>query len=306
MSSEDLQSEIERLTAAVTAAAASKKPLRRPRQVRLRIEALEAEVAAQIQPVLLDFWEELLILFRCCTRSNPQDTHKRLNRMRARYIKREKMADFETFFDVIKAILAPDFITPHGDNKPFSSINSDDVFDGLANHLSPILSRDEPVIMYAGTLLGYVRDGRPIEHDDDIDVAVYLGDHPPEDIPAIWLRYKQQLVDAGVIFPKWAAWHTPVIKLVGDDDVTIDLFPCWSHEGMFSVYPYSCGDLPMDAVFPLTNFKSGPVRLPADTDAFLKQCYGDTWRIPDPLFHFNWRRANRKFRLLKSQNYSIK
>lgn len=280
-------------------------PFDRPRMMWLAIRKLGKPVVALNEPSVYDQWDQLVILYWCHRRANAKMAHKRLNLMRQRHLENGEEGTFEIFFDLVKKMLAPNFITPHGFNKPLSSFDHLDVFGDIGDQLSDVLNRDEPVILYAGTLLGHVRDGRPIAFDDDIDVAVFLGEQKAENVPAVWHQYKRDLAEKGLLSEKWAGWKTPVIKLTSTLGVTIDLFPCWADAGKFSVYPYSWGDIATDVIFPLEDFRTSGLKLPAKSEVFLEQCYGPTWRIPDPLFHFDWDAANRKFHLLKSHNYSV-
>lgn len=305
MNRSELTDQINDLRAAVSEASKQKVPFKRPRKMWLSIRDLGKPVAALNDPLIYDEWDQLVILYWCHRRAKAKSTHKRLNLMRRRYAKNGQEDKFENFFDLIKKMLAPAFITPHGYNKPLSSFTNIDIFADIGDQLAPILEREEPVMLYAGTLLGYVRDGRPIEFDDDVDVAVFLGERKAQDVPEVWHQYKRELAERGLLSEKWAAWKTPVIKLTNAFDVTIDLFPCWTDVGKFSVYPYSWGDIATDKILPLAEFRSSGLKLPARPEAFLEQCYGPKWRIPDPLFHFNWDQANRKFHLLKSHDYSV-
>lgn len=135
---------------------------------------------------IYDDLEELLILFQCYRRWKGRLTHLRLSQMEKRFIATGQGARFDAFFDVIKQLLAPECITPHGYIKKFSSMTGLDVFGELASQLSPILDIGDPVILYSGTLLGHVREDGPIGHDDDVDVAVFLGEHRYEVIPNRW------------------------------------------------------------------------------------------------------------------------
>jgi hypothetical protein len=289
----------------VFGAARTETPLPNVRRVKQAIFNMEKSVVLLDDPHIYDDLEELLILFQCYRRWKGRLTHLRLSQMEKRFIATGQGARFDAFFDVIKQLLAPECITPHGYIKTFSSMTGVDVFGGLASQLSPILDIGDPVILYSGTLLGHVREDGPIGHDDDVDVAVFLGEHRYEVIPNRWYAYKKALFENGLISEKSASIKTPVIKVDTDIGMTIDLFPAWSSEGRFSVYPYSLGELTNGMILPLQGFRTTRIMLPSDSEAFLEHCYGETWRVPDPLFHFDWENAYHKFELLVGHDFSV-
>lgn len=250
-------------------------------------------------------WQETMIAFNCYRRAKPARTHGMLSRLKTRCDEQDQSARFEKFFGFIKDILHPQFITPHGFCTTFSQRPADEILSSLDEILDPLLRSEMPVILYAGALLGYFRDGELIGHDDDIDVAVFLGEQPLQDIAAIWYDYKTGLHDKGLIAPVSIADSGPSFRLENRLGVDVDLFPCWTTNGRFSVYPYSLEALENAAIFPLKPFKDTRLMLPNDPEALLRQSYGEGWKIPDPLFHFDWPDAKRRFKLLCEKDYSL-
>ena len=132
-----------------------------------------------------------------------------------------------------------------------------------------------------GTLLGYVRDGDFIEHDDDVDLC-FLADADgwngafSEFMEAVRrLRQSGERVDvhSAVHFH----WHI--------EGLALDLFMGWTDGDRLNMYEVS-GCLPRHRLLPLRRgrFLGRDVFLPNDPEALLRLIYGEGWHIPDPNF----------------------
>ncbi len=244
---------------------------------------------------LYDDWEETFLLLCCHRRLKPARTHGRLKHMEIRYAEQGMEARFASFFERVKQTLHPDYITPHGYNRTFGEKAGDDIFSKLDAELEPVIRLGKPIILYAGALLGLVREGGLIGHDDDVDFAVHLGESTLEGVAEKWIDYQRELLANECLDTNSLKRNIPIFKVKNNLGIDIDLFPAWTENGRFSVYPYSLNDLPESAIFPLKSLNGGEIMLPQDAPALLAQSYGENWRIPDPLFHFRWRTARRKF-----------
>ena len=136
-----------------------------------------------------------------------------------------------------------------------------------------------------GTLLGYVREGDFIEHDDDIDLC-FLADSDG------WNGAFTEFMDA-VRRLRHAGEQINVHSAVNfhwalADGWAFDLFMGWMQGDRLNMYEVS-GCLPRDRLFPLRRerFKGQHVLVPNDAEALLHLIYGENWRIPDP--NFQWR-----------------
>lgn len=139
-----------------------------------------------------------------------------------------------------------------------------------------------------GTLLGAVRDGEILPHDDDADLA-YLSRHShPSDLILENDRLHGLLVEGGfrVIRHSWS--HLQVLSEDEAHDYYVDIFTAFYKSGSFHE-PIHVREPGMeDAILPLGEVELHGVRLaaPRDPEAWLAACYGPAWRTPDPSFVF--------------------
>lgn len=153
----------------------------------------------------------------------------------------------------------------------------------------------------SGTLLGIVRDGRVIPHDDDFDLAyvsafstpseilaerreihLFLKDHPRFDAKTRPRKFTLQFREEGLRF-------------------YFDLFPAWIIEGRFSEVPLRPRALSGDDILPLgtVDFHGVPLPAPRNPEALLEVNYGPGWRTPDPSFRFDFNQYGKYYWFLQ-------
>jgi hypothetical protein len=129
-----------------------------------------------------------------------------------------------------------------------------------------------------GTLLGLVREGRLMAHDNDIDLAVHLG--------ADTARITQEMERRGLVRVREEEWQGRPSKqkfMLGQ--VLVDVFYLhprgdgFVDHNLFSRQSVLRGTHP--AVKVETRRLGGlDLPVPADTEAYLHHLYGDGWRQP--------------------------
>lgn len=144
--------------------------------------------------------------------------------------------------------------------------------------LSGVLEKVEvPYFFAAGTVLGIVRDGKPLDHDDDIDVGVFEEN---------WQR--DVLLDAFMQHPRFKIEPTmaskPKLRLTHRNGGQVDIFRFYHENG--GVYHDGNFVRWRNSPFEITHHRCGDgktVPIPSSVDRYLTENYGN-WREPDPSF----------------------
>ncbi|RBY77778.1 class I SAM-dependent methyltransferase [Geodermatophilus sp. TF02-6] len=144
-----------------------------------------------------------------------------------------------------------------------------------------------PFVCY-GTLLGAVREGDLIAHDDDADLG-YLSSHEhPADVVRENLELERALRARGFPLVRHSAGH---LQLVFDDgegtqDHYIDVFTAFVVEGRtYLCFQVGCDDLDLRSLSEVT-VRGRRFPAPTAAEQLLAATYGPGWRTPDPSFSF--------------------
>ncbi|MET0725110.1 MAG: methyltransferase domain-containing protein [Leifsonia sp.] len=155
-----------------------------------------------------------------------------------------------------------------------------------------------PVYIVGGTLLGYMRNGGLLPHDDDIDLAYLCEESDPADISLTSYRMERTLKAAGFVVVRHSLAHLELdfFDEAGHVDYYIDIFTGYFRDGEYC-QPFALrGDqvTPADLV-PVKRIEVDGVVLPAPArpEAWLEYAYGPGWRVPDPTFQFVTPRSTR-------------
>jgi len=140
-----------------------------------------------------------------------------------------------------------------------------------------------------GTLLGAVRNGSFIGHDNDADISYYSRHQHPADIlrESYWLQ--RQLQERGWLVKRVTGGFIQVWVNEGASSVQkIDVFTAYHVGDWFAIDLWVRARLPPEAILPRgeIELEGRPMPAPGDPDAVLAATYGDEWRVPDPSFMF--------------------
>ena len=147
-----------------------------------------------------------------------------------------------------------------------------------------------------GTLLGGVRDGALLPHDDDADVA-YLSQHTnPVDVAAEGFTVGHKLEALGYELVRHSATHMQLYFRgpAGQLDHYVDVFTAFfTDDGCINQPFHVRGKMRKDQMLPfgVTTIQGRDYPAPADPEAWLVINYDENWRTPIPGYRLHTPRA---------------
>lgn len=160
-----------------------------------------------------------------------------------------------------------------------------------AEAIVDVLSTDcaLPAWIAFGSLLGAVREGRIIPHDNDLDIAYLSPAGNPVDVAREMFRVSRALQRRGMrVLTKTGSFVTVLMAMPGGAQMAIDVYACF-YVGEILYESSSVGAaVPRDALLPLGTVTLEGRRFPAPRDppALLEASYGPGWEVPDPAFRY--------------------
>ncbi len=192
-------------------------------------------------------------------------------------------------------------IGPHGLTQTFD-VKSDKQKDLSYQQLSTFLSQlinefGVDAFVSSGTLLGFVRQGEFLGHDDDLDTCYISKESTPDGIVRerneikAFLNGKGYRVTDSDVAHLWV--HT-------SDNIMFDLFTGWIENNRCMMNPLPLPGVAANDVLPLKTLESHgyPIIMPANPEALMELNYGKSWKVPDPLWTFDWSHARKLYDFL--------
>lgn len=253
-------------------------------------EALE-EVRAPADPAWVQAW----IVLNCATRNRAFGTQRLMSRYNKQSRKRGTIAEFDEFLRHIQDDLG--FYLPNGSSygESFRGVDVGEVMAKCGDLAARLAGHNLEVFANSGTLLGIVREGTLLEHDNDIDLGVLLEARTAKAAAAEWIALCDRLIADGVAIER-SSWSKVTLKLQKIGQFGVDLFPTWIDEDdKVYVYPHTFGELKRDQLLPYSLNKATGLHIPSDAEAMLVCNYGEDWRVPNAGWTFGWKAANEKF-----------
>lgn len=147
------------------------------------------------------------------------------------------------------------------------------------------------VYIVGGTLLGIVRDGALMAHDDDVDLAFYCRAENPIDVGLASYEMERALLKRGHTVVRHSLAHLEIefFNEDGEPDHYVDIFTGFFHEGLYC-QPFALRgpEVVASDLVPVRSYEVDGVELPGppNPQAWLNYAYGSSWRVPDPTFKF--------------------
>jgi hypothetical protein len=168
---------------------------------------------------------------------------------------------------------------------------SDD-FVGLILRATAVLDEcGYPAMIAYGTLLGAVREGNFLAHDDDVDMLIPVTAANREEVEKVLAPLAEQLRSKGWRVSRPNS-YTNFHLAEPDTGLHVDVFPLLVHGEKSSLHmeKMRLRDIPTDVVLPPKpfTFLGRDVLAPAKPEAFLADRYGEGWSTPDPFYDWPW------------------
>ncbi len=184
-------------------------------------------------------------------RRRPKLTHRRLRQLRDHRRETGRDSDFAAFWDRLGRVTHPYVLVPHGYKVPLAARDESAVWRETSRLCARLDELGYDSFVSYGTLLGLVREGGLIPHDDDVDLTVLLpGDTIPEVVLG-WGALKDRLAEAGLLRLDFEDGPRAHCKLAAAGGLSVDVFPAWLTGERLYAWPLTFGELDATDLLPL-------------------------------------------------------
>ncbi len=135
-----------------------------------------------------------------------------------------------------------------------------------------------------GTLLGLIREGDLIEHDDDFDCAYLSAQTDVRKVSQERFVIADHLISRGFDCRIAPNGNLRLYQKAGG--LKIDLMPAWMDSEDFNIASYTTLRMTMEDLAPFASqeFHGSSLNIPRNAEKFLELNYGPGWRVPDPSY----------------------
>jgi hypothetical protein len=232
-------------------------------------------------------WVEATVMVNILKRQRPNITLGLLARLQKNADTPQKKQEYKEIYADIVEHLKPITLNNHGyvENTFGTDIHAD-LWPSLKKHFDVFEAAGMKVFLNSGTLLGLIRDGKPIAHDNDIDLGIILDAKSEKKAITEWRALPDKLRALGILNEE--AENPPgILQLKPVAGYQVDIFPAWSNRNKMYVFPHTYGEIKLADVFPFAQCGITGLPMPAAPEKMLAVNYGPNWHTPDPIFKFH-------------------
>lgn len=230
-------------------------------------------------------WLKAAIVSHASELIEPQITWKWLLQLKSIL----KLEEYNAFKGDLTQIIFPMVITEHGYKKSLGSRDQANAWSQINGVIRVLADLGYDSFINSGTLLGAIRQGRLLAHDDDADLGVIVPGADMDEIIANTMQLMISLAEKNML----SMWHVEngCTHISLSTELPMDLFICWQEHSEIFAYPH--GKIEKEAVLPFKTIimEGHALQIPSDSEAFLALCYGPNWRVPDDTFSYPWGRS---------------
>jgi SAM-dependent methyltransferase len=146
-----------------------------------------------------------------------------------------------------------------------------------------------PAFVSYGTLLGAIRDGHLIGHDNDVDLAYLSAYEDPADVVREVFQLTRELRrNDWRVTQRSGGFLTVDVRQPDGTPRNIDIYACFYLGETFYLTENVRTSLPRSAILPLSDvsLEGRKFPAPAHPEPLLAATYGESWRVPDPAFRY--------------------
>lgn len=191
-------------------------------------------------------------------------------------------------------------ITRHGvQKKNILGLKTHENLEHLSKIIDTYKSLDYDIVICYGTLLGAVREGAFLKHDDDIDLMYFSEKKNINDVRLEILSLVTHFENLGYKV-KHAVKRRLNIHIENPyTNVKVDVFACWKSEDEkinLHMHKMKIEKIDKDILFPsqLITLEGLSYPAPNDYKKFLLERYGINWHIEDPYYDWPWQLIDKK------------
>ncbi|WP_460810629.1 LicD family protein [Microlunatus endophyticus] len=208
---------------------------------------------------------------------------------------RDKLSRLETEVNRAATVLRcePVLLTRHGFSEVSALRRRSGEFLDLIERAGNVLAEcGYPAMLAYGTLLGAVREGDFLAHDDDVDMLIPIPAATRDDVEKALAPLADQLRARGWRVSRPNSYTNFHLTDPGTR-LHVDVFPLLVDGSSASLHmeEMRLRPIPTRIVLPPKpfTFLGRDVLVPADPEAFLEERYGAGWSTPDPFYDWPWK-----------------